>query len=329
MKVSIVVAAYNVETYIERCIESLMQQTFENIEIIVVNDGSTDNTLDKIKSLSKLDNRILVINQENRGVMQARKSGYNIATGEYILFVDGDDWLKKTAIESLYCKAISNNSDIVCYKFIYIDDNGSERKSHLIGDFITFDEINNNEFLRNIMLFKIIPSIWSKFIKREFIQKNNINIVNSLRYAEDLVVSCELGMYSPKVSMLDEYLYYYYQRKDSVTKKIDDKVFDISRAVLNIKNSLNEKNIYTKFEKEFEYLCFFQNYLEMIRVITDFEGEYSKDIYREWKKSNINISKNKFIKEKLSNQSLGYRVALGILNKSYFAGKMYYKIRRF
>lgn len=329
MKVSVIVAAYNVENYIKKCIKSLITQTLTDIEIIIVNDGSKDNTLNLIYEFAKNDNRILVINQENKGVMNARANGYNKATGEYVLFVDGDDWLKKDALEKLYKTAKYNNSDIVCYKFIYIDEEENQRKSHLIGDFITFNQIENEEFLKMIMLFKIIPSIWSKFIRREFITEHNINIDNNLRYAEDVALSCELGIHKPKVSMLNEHLYYYFQRSNSVTKKIDNRILDINKAVKYIKTILEVEKIYIRFKEEFEYLCFLQNYFEMMRVITDFNNKYSKELYVNWKNYNIKISKNNFITDKLNKQSKGYKILLIILNSNYLLGKIYYKIRRF
>ena len=99
-KISVIVAAYNVEEYIERCLNSLVDQTMDDIEIIVVNDGSKDATLEKIDQYTG-DRRIKVIDKENCGLIEARKSGLSVAEGEYVQFVDGDDWLKKDACEKL------------------------------------------------------------------------------------------------------------------------------------------------------------------------------------------------------------------------------------
>ncbi len=308
MKVSVIIAAYNVEDYIERCINSVINQSINDIEIIIVNDGSTDNTLEVISRISKRDNRISIINQKNQGVMKARCNGYIKAIGEYILFVDGDDWLREDALELLYNKSKKSNCDILCYKFIYIDEEGEERKSHINNDFITFNMIQNDEFLKGIMLFKVIPSIWSKFIRKKFIDDNSIELYNDLKYAEDIVVSCILGMYNPDVYMLDDYLYYYYQRRDSVTKVIDYKILDIEKAVNKVKIELNKRNIYYDYKEEFEYLSFIQNYFERLNLITNFENKYSKTIYKIWKKYRININDNKYINNKISMQSKGYRV---------------------
>ncbi|MDU4936124.1 MAG: glycosyltransferase family A protein, partial [Peptostreptococcaceae bacterium] len=102
MKVSIIIAAYNIEDYINRCLNSIVNQSFKDIEIIVVNDGSTDNTINIINNFAKNDVRIKVIDKKNGGLIEARKSGLARASGEYILFLDGDDWLHIEAIEKLY-----------------------------------------------------------------------------------------------------------------------------------------------------------------------------------------------------------------------------------
>lgn len=115
IKVSIIVAAYNIEKYIYKCIDSIRKQTFKDIEIIIVNDGSTDSTLNIIRNLALKDSRIRIIDKKNEGLIEARKSGLDVANGEYILFVDGDDWLELDALEKLYNNAINNNSDIVIY----------------------------------------------------------------------------------------------------------------------------------------------------------------------------------------------------------------------
>lgn len=327
MKVSIIVAAYNIEEYIDRCIESLKNQTFKDIEIIIINDGSTDNTLEKIKNEIKNDNRILLINQKNKGLMTARWNGYKKATGDYILFVDGDDWLRKDAIEKLSNKAIKDNSDIICYKFIYIDDNGIERKSHINNDFITFDIIKNNEFLKGIMKSTIIPSAWSKFISKAFIDKNNIELDNDLKYAEDIMMSALIGMYNPKVSMLNEYLYYYYQRVGSITKSLDDRILDIEKSVRLVGNELMKRDLYDELREEYEYLSFLQNYFNRLNIILKFDNKYSKLIYNNWKRYNINIYNNRYINKKVSKQGIGYRIIIMLLNYNYNLGKFYFRLR--
>lgn len=143
-KVSIIIAAYNIEDYIERCLISCMNQTFQDIEIIVVNDGSTDSTLEKINKCTYYDSRVKIIDKKNAGLIEARKSGFKIAKGEYILFIDGDDWIDLESIRILYNKAKENDYDIVCYKYLLKYEDGTEKK----GWDTKLDEIKKRQLTR-------------------------------------------------------------------------------------------------------------------------------------------------------------------------------------
>ena len=133
IKVSAVVAAYNIDKYIEKCLESIINQTLANIEIIVVNDGSTDETLNIINKLSLKDKRLIVIDKANQGLIEARKSGLEAATGEYVLFIDGDDWLELEALDLLYKHASEHEYDIVMYNaYISYDNNVRKKFVHIV-----------------------------------------------------------------------------------------------------------------------------------------------------------------------------------------------------
>ena len=123
MKVSVIVAAYNIEDYIERCINSVINQSFSDIEIIVVNDGSSDGTLEKLNILKEFDSRIKIINKENEGVIEARKTGLKLSQGDYVLFIDGDDWIDLNTIKLLKKIVLEGDYDIVCYNGKWVYDN--------------------------------------------------------------------------------------------------------------------------------------------------------------------------------------------------------------
>ena len=116
-KISIITPVYNAEKYIERCVNSVLNQTYENIEFIIVNDGSTDNTAKILNRLKKNDSRIMVIHKKNEGVSKARNTALKKATGKYVLFVDADDWLESTMCEDLISHAEKNNSDVVICEY--------------------------------------------------------------------------------------------------------------------------------------------------------------------------------------------------------------------
>jgi len=125
-KVSIIVPVYNVELYLEECLYSIINQTFEDIEIILINDGSTDHSLEIMEKFAKKDNRIKIISQKNKGVSEARNAGILIASGDYILFVDSDDVILTNTIEILYNKIIQTGSDLLLGNVLYYYPNGSK-----------------------------------------------------------------------------------------------------------------------------------------------------------------------------------------------------------
>ena len=116
VKISVIIPVYNVEKYLKECLDSVINQTLKDIEIICVNDGSTDNSLNILENYAKKDNRIIVISQKNKGLSGARNTGLKYCSGEYVSFIDSDDYVSKDLFELTYNNAISNNSDLVIFK---------------------------------------------------------------------------------------------------------------------------------------------------------------------------------------------------------------------
>jgi len=323
-KVSLIVAAYNIEKYIKKCLQSLINQTLLNIEIIVVNDGSTDNTLKEINRMEEVDDRIKIINQTNKGVMRAREVGFERAKGEYLLFVDGDDWLAENAIEVLYEKAKQNDYDIVCYKFYFTD--GFEIKKSSTKK-INYDMLVGDRFLKMIMTSKINPSLWSKLIKRDFIVENKIIFPNGIAKAQDLAFSCSLGIHNPKGCLIDKYLYYYFtSRNTSVTNSISPKLLDVSKATFFIQQQLKYNNIYKENKEEYEFLAFIHNFWVNRDMIFNNKNYLSKAMYKNWKNMRVNIFRNRYFKELILKERLKVRIISNILVRSYSLGSLVYKM---
>lgn len=321
MKVSVIVAAYNIEKYIKRCLESIINQTLKEIEIIVVNDGSTDTTLDIIKKISNIDERIIIVNQENKGLIEARKSGLEKSKGEYILFIDGDDWLELNALELLYDNAVNNKSDIVIFNaFFSYDDRRKEFNTIFTND---LDKVDN---LKNLFLYKILPCIWSKFIKFEFIKFNNIEFPSDISFAEDLAIVSSLFIYNPKVSILNENLYNYYQRDNSITKTVNEKFLEINKAMEFIKRKLIEYNLYEKYKEEFEYLIFRHLFFNMVSSYSN--SNIQKQMFKQYKNQNINCKNNRYITEYLYNNKLD-NILFKLYNTNYYLGKLAFYPDRF
>ena len=314
MKVSVIIAAYNIEKYIQRCIESVVNQSEREIEIIIVNDGSTDNTLNIINKVNELDERIIVINKKNQGLIEARKTGLKYANGEFILFLDGDDWLENNCIEELYKTANDKKADVVLYNAYMVYDDRKEIFDTFIEKFI--DDIKKNP-VKNLLLLNISPTIWSKFIKKSFLEENNIEFPQNISYAEDLAAVLNIFINKPKIVCNEKRFYNYYQRNDSISNKISSKVLEIDDAIQFIKEKLVEMNIYYENKEEFEYTVF--RHL-LISKILRFNYLYPerKKVFQQYKARNIDINKNKYIIRDLSygNRNLKLRINLYNLNYS-------------
>ncbi len=317
MKISIIVAAYNIEKYIRRCLLSISEQSMKDIEIIVVNDGSTDNTLNIIEEIIKKDRRIKLISQKNCGSIEARKTGLKYATGEYILFVDGDDWLEKDCLEKLYKEAKKDSYDIVMYNAFWVN----KDKKKLMS---TFDNKINREsdLLSYLFLGKIMPAIWAKLIKRSFICENNIQFPKDISYAEDLATVASLLINKPKVSFIEDSLYNYYQREDSITKKNDNRILEVDEAITFIENQLKSSLLYDKYKKEFEYMVY--EHLFIYRFISsDRYEKVHKKILKQFKNRKININKNNYIMDNILLEPNTSKIRIKLYNNNYYFGRIY------
>lgn len=220
--VSIIVPVYNVEKYVGRCLQSLINQTYTHIEIIVINDGSTDNSLSVCDSYAAKDNRIKLITQENRGLSGARNTGLRHYTGEYVTFVDSDDWLHPQMIELLYDAIVRYECEMsLCESLRVSSDNISEKK-HVVNKCLFY----NAELMMNYFLDTSYTACWSRLFKRE--------LVADLWFPEGLNCEDFLYMYEAirkikkGVAVVEIPLYYYFDRPDSIVnnsfsiKKFDE-----------------------------------------------------------------------------------------------------------
>lgn len=221
-KVSIIVPVYNSERYIRRCIESLMNQTYTDIEIIIINDGSTDKSLGIIEELAKKDSRIILINQENRGVSYARNAGLKKVSGDYIGFVDSDDYIEKQMYEKLIQAAETSDADIVeCgYYEVYKDISPIKRE---FKDIKSFD--NESYIISLINQKNTTGALWNKIFAANLFKDV---VFPDFAFSEDLFINILIGLKANyKINIPDSY--YYYMIHDSSAKnssfspeKLDD-----------------------------------------------------------------------------------------------------------
>ena len=247
--ISIIVPVYNTEKYLEKCLDSLISQTLTNIEIIIINDDSTDNSLKILNKFILLDNRIKLINLENsKGPGNARNIGINISQGEYISFVDSDDYINHNMYQNMYNKVKEQNSDICFCNFYLIDENENIlSKSSFKGE----QKELNNLYLSNILSSNITTGIWAKIYKRKLISKNSILFDNENKY-EDIMFSFLCSYHAKKITYLNEYHYYWLQLQNSRSKKISiQNIDDRINVMLDIKSFLINNNLYNDLKKDY------------------------------------------------------------------------------
>ena len=201
-KVSIIVPVYNVEKYLSKCLDSLINQTLKDIEIICVNDGSTDSSLAILKDFANNDSRIKILDKQNEGVSVARNTGIEVATGQYLMFVDSDDYLVENACEKALIAIEHENSDICIFGHYDLVDEKLV-KSSVNKDIIKAQKQNNQTYTD----FSI--NIWDKIYNREFLIRNSINFIPNLKTSEDVIFNFICQFNNPKVSYSTEPLYVY------------------------------------------------------------------------------------------------------------------------
>ena len=219
-KISIIVAVYNLEKYILRCLESLVKQTLRDIEIICIDDGSTDNSLNILNEFAAKDARVKVISQDNKGVARARNVGLSKACGEYIQFVDGDDWVNLNLCEKVYNIANRNDSDIVMFNVAFYD---NVKKNVIPGQFFKMSDWANHVDENTPHTYKDCVSIFygnlsaaNKIYKKSFIDKIDCKFPENVRF-EDHLFHLHSVFCAEKINILNEKHYYYRQnRKNSM-----------------------------------------------------------------------------------------------------------------
>lgn len=217
-KISVIIPVYNTERYLARCLESIINQSLREIEIIIVNDGSPDNSQQIIEQFAQRDGRIIVINQPNGGLSKARNTGLSIAQGEYILHIDSDDWVEDNYLSDMYSIAKAENLDIVVSD-IWIDyDNGNIRYLKDLR-FTHSAIINNRQYLQGFLCGKISPNAWNKLLKRSLYHANNITHPEGISLGEDLATIPKLAYYAKRIGKLNQAYVHYIQNPHSITKE--------------------------------------------------------------------------------------------------------------
>ncbi len=246
-KVSVVIPIYNQEKYLRECLDSVVNQTLKDIEIICVNDGSTDGSLAILEEYAEKDNRIKIINQENQGAGVARNNGIDIATGEYLMFLDPDDWYDSNACEKAYTQIKQNNNDLVVFNFIeYIEKTGKSSKADWrlapLKNHFNQPKINLRELKNYISCAYTVTQIYSL----NFIKDNNILFSNN-KFAEDVPFYIKAIVSAKDVSIINEPLYFYRIQEKSSSQTFYDNwndLLDVRYKCLEFINNRSDGKYY-------------------------------------------------------------------------------------
>ena len=266
-KVSVVIPVYNAELYLKRCLDSVINQSLKDIEIICINDGSTDNSLNILKEYSKTDSRIILTSISNKGSGSARNIGIKIAQGKFLGFVDADDCISPIMYETLYTAAKTYDVDCVhCnYDIIYpaIDkvqkSNLTEAMNTRMGkNILYYDMPYYVQDIRANLITLFAGPVWNKIYKTSAIKNNNV-LFPDCKMQEDACFNIFAHFNMERFAITDDYLYSYYINQNSVSTGVSDNHFEVFKAFDTLKEFLVKndlKNRYNNYYEDYVYLMF-------------------------------------------------------------------------
>ncbi len=309
-KVSVIVPFYNVEGYIEKCLETLVNQTLQDIEIILVNDGSKDRSVNIVKKFqSSYPEKIVYLEKENGGLSDARNYAIPHAKGEYIAFLDSDDYVEKDMYQKMYELAVKENSDMVECDFYWEYPNKTRKD---VG------EIYHGS---NEMIEKIRVVAWNKLIKKEILEDTKIQFPKGYRY-EDVEFTYKLIPHIERVSFLKEACIHYVQREGSISNSQNERTKEIFDVLEHVLQYYKEIDIYEKYKTELEYIYIRYAFCSSLRRISKIQDETIQENLLTLTWNNVqekfpNWKQNSILKTKFNAKNIYMRT----INK--FTFKMY------
>ncbi|TLG77449.1 glycosyltransferase [Culicoidibacter larvae] len=263
IKLSIIVPIYGVEEYLEKCLNSLVNQTLSDIEIICVNDGSPDNSQAIIERfVAEYPEKVIGLLKDNGGLSDARNYGIPYAKGEYIAFFDSDDWADLTMYEKLYNKAIEYDADIAQCRIMDVYERDG---SHLAGAFeVNVDPVTLQD--NPLILVSLAPVAWDKIYRRSLFVDYGITYPKGLKY-EDVGTTPMLFLHANKIVGVDEPLYYYLQREASITKVFDQHIFDKLASLERVYDYFAQEDALIEYHDIMEFYFTKHAILNMLHLV--------------------------------------------------------------
>lgn len=293
--VSVIVPVYNVEKYIDKCVESLLNQDYKNIEVILVDDGTPDRSGDIIDRLKEEDHRIVVIHQENHGVSSARNAGMAVASGEYITFVDGDDWVDANYVTYFVDLLEKSSCDVVMNKNNYSGCNDVSNNN--------FSVIRAEKAIEWIYLGDLFVAVWNKMYRRSVLEENCIKFNEKIWYGEGMLFNVEFLQHVNSVAVGESAVYHQTFNPDSAMRK-----FNLKSNLCGIKSLELQKEAWIKknidIEKAWEYhrYCFNRSIIDgLVRsnMILEYKETYKECVSNLRKNIFLPLKMEKNIKKKI------------------------------
>ena len=308
MKVSVILPVFNEEKYIQQAIKSVLNQTLTDFELIIVDDGSTDDTLNIIRSFD--DKRIKLITQDNSGPGASRNRAMKVAVGEYITFLDGDDWYDLTLLEIAYREANDKNTDMTFFQMINYDDESHETYPNDWFDLKTFDESFENRVFKpsdyTDSIFDLSVGVCQKIYKREFLERIDAQFPEGI-FFEDMPFFYYVFLKSKRISIIKKHLYYRRKHKESITNVVDGKFLDTVRAGQILIDIFIENKWYDTHK--FDLLAYKINGPRF--ALRDIEEKYKEELFLLIKSDYTSIKQSQYYNDYLEN--------LGPVKKKFFS----------
>lgn len=307
LKVSIIIPVYNVMNVLDKTISNILKQTYKNIEIILVDNNSKDDSFKYIKEIEKKDNRVKAIKEEKQGPSYARKAGFLNSTGDYIMFCDSDDYLKENAVYNFVNEIKESNADIVIGNYIEINQNREviKTKKGVFWD----KNIENLKDKKELIFVK--PALWNKIFKKDLIKEK---FFIESKIGEDMVITLSAMMLSKKVKYIDKDIYEYAISDDGLSNSVTAiNLLDIITTVDELRNISKNNEVYDEYKDEIDFVIFSHVIYKILRTVM-MESKVEKDkVYRELR--NYLMKNNEYKKNKYYKKKIHYRIANFLLMK--------------
>lgn len=240
-KISVIVPVYNVEKYLNRCIDSILAQTFKDFEVLLIDDGSTDQSGKICDEYAEKDERVRVFHKKNGGVASARQLGTEKARGEYSIHTDGDDWIEAMMLEQMYNAITNNKSDILIADF-FIDAKGKSKYTEQQS--ISMKPL---DVLRNILCGQLMGCLWNKLIRHSLYKTYDIYFIENINYYEDVLVLAQLLQNDIKITFLHEAFYHYDQTNtQSITRHYTRSTYVMNMQYIEVLRKMLSDRIFGK-----------------------------------------------------------------------------------